>query len=139
MCVLSGIGNCEVVYLAWGLSLSACFEDFGSCYLGGWRCGMITMFGAFGSWRGNGSCSLYLMDGSFSTGEGFYKKECLLGMFSRCSGFGGAYGGIGVSWVAGGVGVKEAWKLASACLPPGQFWMEDLVCWAGVSCIVHAW
>ncbi len=65
VCVKRGIGSCEVVYSSWGLSSSACFEDFGSCYLVGWRCGMITGFGAFGSWYGYESCRFYLMDGAF--------------------------------------------------------------------------
>ncbi len=59
-----GIGSCEVVYLAWKLSSSACSQDFGSCYLGGWRCGMIIGFGMFGSWCGYGSCRFYLINGS---------------------------------------------------------------------------
>ncbi len=70
---------------------------------------------------------------------GLFFGECLLVLFSRCSGFGGAYVCIGVLWVARGVGVGEAWKLASACMPPGHFFMVDLVCGVGTNCIVHAW
>ncbi len=33
VCVVSDIGNCEVVYSAWGLSSSARSNDFDFCYL----------------------------------------------------------------------------------------------------------
>jgi hypothetical protein len=35
--------------------------------------------------------------------------------------------------------VVEAWKLASDCLPPGHFFMVDLLCGVGTKCIVHDW
>ena len=36
--------------------------------------------------------------------------------------------------------VRLVWKLCSACLPPGHFWIaDDLVCGVGVNCIVHIW
>ena len=67
-CVVSGIGSCEVVYSAWGLSSSARSKYFGFCYLSGWMCGLVTGSGAFGRGCGCGGCRFYLLCGSFCAG-----------------------------------------------------------------------
>ncbi len=90
VCGVSGIGSCEVVYLAWVFLRLLALKTSVVVIWGEWRCGMITGFGAFGSWCGNGSCSFFFLDGSFQTGRVFFVKECLLKMFSMCLGFGGA-------------------------------------------------
>jgi hypothetical protein len=42
VCIVSGIGSCEVMDSAWELSSYVRSEDFGFCYLSGWICGFIT-------------------------------------------------------------------------------------------------
>jgi hypothetical protein len=56
--------------------------------------------------------------------------------FLGCVGFVGVVGGLRVMCVSVGV---EVWRSRSACLPPGIFWMTDLVCGVGVNCTLHIW
>jgi hypothetical protein len=63
----------------------------------------------------------------------------LLGLFSGCLSFVVSFFGIGMLcgvWLSF---VGLVWNLYSACLPPGHFWIADLVCGVGVNCIVHIW
>ncbi len=65
VCAVSGIGSCEVVYSAWGLSSSTRSEDFSFFYLSGRMCYLVTGSGAFGKGCGCGGYHFYLLYGSF--------------------------------------------------------------------------
>ena len=62
-----------------------------------------------------------------------------LGLFLGCLSFVVSFFGIGMLCGVCLSFVGLVWNLYSACLPPGHFWIADLVCGVGVNCIVHIW
>ena len=140
VCVVIGIGSCEVVYSAWGLSSSARYVDFGffgvrvdGCVV--WLSGLERLGRDVNAEVAVLTCCM----ARFKPGDVFVAGGCLLGLFLGCSGFGGPMDCIGVMLIAEGVCVVEAWKLAIDCLPPWHFCMVDLVSGVGAKCIVYAW